>query len=60
MPIRKVKNGWTFGGGVHKTLSSAKASYGAYRAKKNSGGDKKTRPMMVSALGGNVKRYKHG
>jgi len=36
MPIRKVKGGYTFGGGVHKTLESAKKSYKAYLAKKNS------------------------
>ena len=24
MPIRKVKSGWTFGGGVYKTLEEAK------------------------------------
>tara|TARA_R110000737_G_scaffold147536_4_gene177282 strand:+ start:706 stop:867 length:162 start_codon:yes stop_codon:yes gene_type:complete len=50
MPIRKVKNGWTFGGGVHKTLPSAKASYGAYRAKKNSGNKKKQVATMADAL----------
>jgi len=36
MPIKKVKGGWSFGGGVHKTLASAKRSYRAYLAKKNS------------------------
>ena len=35
MPIRKVKGGYSFGGGVHKTLASAKRSYKAYLAKKN-------------------------
>ena len=36
MPIKKVKGGLSFGGGVHKTLASAKRSYRAYLAKKNS------------------------
>jgi|TARA_R110002110_G_scaffold369397_1_gene579442 hypothetical protein len=36
MSIRKVKGGYSFGGGVHKTLASAKRSYKAYLAKKNS------------------------
>ena len=36
MPVKKVKGGWSFGGGVHKTLASAKRSYRAYLAKKNS------------------------
>jgi len=36
MPIRKVKGGWSFGGGVHKTLASAERSYAAYLAQKNS------------------------
>ena len=36
MPIKNVKGGWSFGGGVHKTLASAMRSYKAYLAKKNS------------------------
>ena len=35
MPIKKVKGGWSFGGGVHKTLESCKRAYRAYLAKKN-------------------------
>jgi len=35
MPIRKVKGGYTFGGGKHKTKASANRSYRAYLAKKN-------------------------
>jgi|TARA_R110000796_G_scaffold159451_2_gene276318 hypothetical protein len=35
MPIRKVKGGYTFGGGTHKTEASAKRSYKAYLAKKH-------------------------
>ena len=35
MPIRKVKGGYSFGGGVHKTKASAKRSYRAYLAKKH-------------------------
>lgn len=37
MPIRKVKDGWTFGGGVFKSLAKAKRAYRAYLAKKHSG-----------------------
>ena len=36
MPIRKCNGGWTFGGGVYKTLEAAKRSYAAYLAKKHS------------------------
>tara|TARA_R110000744_G_scaffold62766_2_gene129464 strand:+ start:753 stop:884 length:132 start_codon:yes stop_codon:yes gene_type:complete len=35
MPIRKVKGGYAFGGGTHKTEASAKRSYKAYLAKKH-------------------------
>jgi len=35
MPCKKVKGGWGFGGGVHKTLASCKRSYKAYLAKKH-------------------------
>jgi len=38
MPIRKVANGWTFGGGVFKSLAAAKRAYQAYLAKKHSKG----------------------
>jgi hypothetical protein len=34
MPIRKVKSGWTFNGGVYKTLEEAKRAYQAYLASK--------------------------
>lgn len=34
MPIRKVSGGWTFGGGVFKSLEKAKRSYRAYLTKK--------------------------
>lgn len=60
MPIRKVKGGWTFGRGpksaVHKTLGSAKRSYGAYSAKEHSGKPKKS-PSMADALKGNDRKY---
>jgi hypothetical protein len=36
MPIRKVKNGWSFGGGTYKKKSDATKSYKAYLAKKHS------------------------
>jgi len=36
MPVKKVKGGWSFGGGVHKTKASVDRSYRAYLAKKNS------------------------
>jgi len=37
MPIRKVKGGYTFGGGnVYKTKAAAERSYRAYLAKKHS------------------------
>jgi hypothetical protein len=36
MPIRKVKGGWTFGGGKFKSKAKAKRSYKAYLAKKHS------------------------
>lgn len=43
MPIRKVKGGWTFGGGVFKSKAAAERAYRAYLAKKHSkkGGKKK-------------------
>lgn len=36
MPIRKVKGGYTFGGGKFKSKAKAKKSYRAYLAKKHS------------------------
>ncbi len=36
MPIRKVKGGWSFGGGVYKTKASVDRAYRAYLAKKHS------------------------
>jgi len=36
MPIRKVKGGWTFGGGTYKKKSDARKSYLAYLSKKHS------------------------
>ena len=43
MPIRKVKGGWTFGGGVYDTLKKAKKSYRAYLARKHSKSKRNTR-----------------
>jgi len=43
MPIRKVKDGWTFGGAVYDTLTKAKKSYKAYLASKHSKSKRKTR-----------------
>jgi len=43
MPIRKVKGGYSFGGGVYGTLKKAKASYTAYLARKHSKSKSKTR-----------------
>lgn len=40
MPVRKVKGGWSFGGGVYDSKAKADRSYRAYLAKKNSGGSK--------------------
>ena len=34
MPVKKVRGGWSFGGGSHKTKAGAERSYRAYRAKK--------------------------
>jgi len=34
MPIRKVKGGWTFGGGVYKTIEQVQRAYQAYLASK--------------------------
>jgi hypothetical protein len=34
MPVRKVKGGWTFGGGTHKKKGDAEKAYKAYLAKK--------------------------
>ena len=45
MPIRKVKGGYSFGGGVYDTLKKAKASYTAYLAKKHS----KSKPKIRRA-----------
>lgn len=42
MPIRKVKDGWTFGGGVHNTKAAAERSYRAYLAKESGGKDPKS------------------
>ena len=35
MPVRKVKGGWSFGGGTYKSKAAAERAYRAYRAKKN-------------------------
>ena len=35
MPLRKVKNGWTFGGGTFKDKATAERAYQAYLAKKH-------------------------
>tara|TARA_R110002020_G_scaffold204052_3_gene407896 strand:+ start:550 stop:687 length:138 start_codon:yes stop_codon:yes gene_type:complete len=43
MPIRKAKNGWSFGGAVYDSLEKAKKSYRAYLAKKHSKSKRKTR-----------------
>lgn len=36
MPIRKVKNGWTFGGAVYDSKAKVERAYKAYLAKKHS------------------------
>lgn len=36
MPIRKVKGGWTFGGGVYRSKAACERAYRAYRAKEHS------------------------
>jgi hypothetical protein len=36
MPLRKVKNGYTFGGAVYKDKDKAIRAYKAYLAKKQS------------------------
>ena len=41
MPIRKVKGGWTFGGGTYKSKKKATRSYKAYLAKKHTGKKRK-------------------
>jgi hypothetical protein len=35
MPIRKVKGGWTFGGGTFSSYADAERAYRAYLAKKH-------------------------
>ena len=41
MPVRKVKGGWSFGGGTFKSKAAAERSYRAYLAKKHSKGKRK-------------------
>lgn len=41
MPVRKVKGGYSLGGGTHKTKAGAKRSYRAYLARKHTGKKRK-------------------
>ena len=40
-PVRKVRGGYSFGGGTHKTKAGADRSYKAYLAKKPSKGKRR-------------------
>lgn len=43
MPVRKTKQGWTFGGQTYDSKAKAERAYRGYLASKNGGGKRKSK-----------------